>query len=337
MSKKIVTLGEIMLRLSPPNQQRFVQADSLDVYFGGSESNVAVSLSNFGLTSCFVSKVPEGQIGQAAINHLRRYGVDTQFVNRGGERLGIYYLENGASVRGAHVIYDRLGSSIASAKLDEFDFDKIFSGAHWFHISGITPALSEQSRILTEAALKFAKSKGITTSMDLNYRKKLWSRADAHRVLSDLCQHVDICIGADPLLGFNPKDKELINGELTLDGFSHMFQFYKKEFGFKYIASIVRKSINASENDLFALAYDGMEMHQTREYKLQVVDRVGGGDAFAGGFIYGLSTGMSVAKSCDFGMAANAIKHSIPGDINHATVEEVLELMDGSMGGKVKR
>ena len=173
--------------------------------------------------------------------------------------------------------------------------------------------------------------------MDLNYRKKLWSRADAHRVLSDLCQHVDICIGADPLLGFNPKDEELINGELTLDGFTHMFQFYKKEFGFKYIASIVRKSINASENDLFALAYDGMEMHQTREYKLQVVDRVGGGDAFAGGFIYGLSTGMSVAKSCDFGMAANAIKHSISGDINHATVEEVLELMDGSMGGKVKR
>lgn len=337
MSKKIITLGEIMMRLTPPNQQRFVQADSLNIHFGGSESNVAVSLSNFGLTSCFVSKVPEGQIGQAAVNHLRRYGVDTQFVNRGGERLGIYYLENGASARGAHVIYDRLGSSIATAQLAEFDFEEIFSGAEWFHISGITPALSERARILTEAALKFAQSKGITTSIDLNYRKKLWSKADAHRVLSDVCAHVDICMGADPLLGFNPREDEWINGELTLDGFAQMFQFYKKEFGFKYIASIVRKSINASENNLFALVYDGVEMHQTKEYKLQVVDRVGGGDAFAGGFIYGLSTGMSVAKSCDFGMAANAIKHSIPGDLNHATVEEVLDLMNGNTTGKVKR
>ena len=228
MAKKVVTLGEIMLRLSTPDFKRFVQADSFDVTYGGGEANVAAALCNYGLLGTFVSKVPDNAIGQAAINHLRRYGVDTQFVARGGKRLGIYFLETGASMRASQVIYDRADAAISQVDISEFDFDKILDGAEWFHTTGITPALSDKSAALTEAALKAAKAKGITTSIDLNYRKKLWSKEKAREVMTKLCQYVDVCIGneedADTTLGFKAANSDITKGELNLEGYKDVFQ-----------------------------------------------------------------------------------------------------------------
>jgi 2-dehydro-3-deoxygluconokinase len=341
MSKKVVTLGEIMLRLSTPGFERFVQADSFDVTYGGGEANVAVAVSNYGLNGVFVTKVPENAIGQAAINHIRRYGVDTQFIARGGKRLGIYFLETGASMRASQVIYDRAGASIADVDPSEFDWDKIFDGADWFHTTGITPALSDKAAALTEAALKAAKAKGVTTSIDLNYRKKLWSKEKAREVMTRLCQYVDVCIGneedADTTLGFKAKDTDVTKGELNLEGFKDVFKQMKDKFGFKYIASSLRESHSASDNGWSALVYDGNEFYHTRQYEVRIVDRVGSGDSFASGFIYGLVTGMSLRDSAEFGVAASALKHTIPGDLNHATLEEVKGLMKGDASGRVQR
>src|SRR5678809_1389955 len=225
MAKKVVTLGEVMLGLSTPDFKRFVQADTFDITYGGGEANVAAALCNYGLNGTFVTKVPNNAIGQAAINHIRRYGVDTQYIVRGGERLGIYFLETGASMRASQVIYDRARASIAHVNMEEFDWDKIFAGADWFHTTGITPALSDKAATLTEAALKAAKAKGITTSIDLNYRKKLWSKEKAREVMSRLCQYVDVCIGneedADTTLGFKAKDTDVTKGELNLEAVSY--------------------------------------------------------------------------------------------------------------------
>jgi 2-dehydro-3-deoxygluconokinase len=341
MSKKVVTLGEIMLRLSTPDFKRFVQADSFDVTYGGGEANVAAALCNYGLNGTFVTKVPNNAIGQSAINHLRRYGVDTQFIARGGDRLGIYFLETGASMRASQVIYDRAGASIADVSASEFDFDKIFDGAVWFHTTGITPALSDKAAALAEAALKAAKAKGLTTSIDLNYRKKLWTKEKAREVMTRLCQYVDVCIGneedADTTLGFKAKDTDVTKGELNLEGFKDVFRQMKEKFGFKYIASSLRESHSASDNGWSALVYDGNEFYHTRQYEVRIVDRVGSGDSFASGFIYGLVTDMSLKDAAEFGVAASALKHTIPGDMNHATLNEVKELMKGDASGRVQR
>jgi 2-dehydro-3-deoxygluconokinase len=341
MSKKVVTLGEIMLRLSTPDFKRFVQADSFDVTYGGGEANVAAALCNYGLKGTFVTKVPNNAIGQSAINHLRRYGVDTQFIARGGDRLGIYFLETGASMRASQVIYDRAGASIADVDASEFDFDKIFDGAEWFHTTGITPALSDKAAALTEAALKAAKAKGLTTSIDLNYRKKLWTKEKAREVMTKLCQYVDVCIGneedADTTLGFKAKDTDVTKGELNLEGFKDVFKQMKEKFGFKYIASSLRESHSASDNGWSALVYDGNEFYHTKQYEVRIVDRVGSGDSFASGFIFGLVSGMSLQDSAEFGVAASALKHTIPGDLNHATLNEVKELMKGDASGRVQR
>src|SRR6476469_72517 len=245
MSKKVVTLGEVMLRLSTPDHKRFVQSDSFDVTYGGGEANVAAALCNYGLKGTFVTKVPNNAIGQAAINHLRRYGVDTQYIVRGGDRLGIYFLETGASMRASQVVYDRAGASIAEVNESEFDWDKIFDGADWFHTTGITPALSDKAAALAEAALKAAKAKGITTSIDLNYRKKLWSKEKAREVMTRLCRHVDICIGneedAETALGFKPEGTDVTKGELNVEGYKTMFKQMAEKFGFKYVASTLRE------------------------------------------------------------------------------------------------
>ena len=236
MSKKVVTLGEIMLRLSTPDFKRFVQADSFDVTYGGGEANVSAALCNYGLNGVFITKVPNNAIGQSAINHLRRYGVDTQFIAKGGDRLGIYFLETGASMRASQVIYDRAGASIADASVNDFDFDKIFEGADWFHTTGITPALSDKCAALAEAALKAAKAKGITTSIDLNYRKKLWSKEKAREVMTRLCQYVDVCIGneedAETTLGFKAANTDVTKGELNIEGYKEVFRQMKDKFGF---------------------------------------------------------------------------------------------------------
>lgn len=341
MSKKVVTLGEIMLRLSTPGFERFVQSDSFDVTYGGGEANVAVAVTNYGLDGVFVSKVPDNAIGQAAINHLRRYGVDTQFVARGGKRLGIYFLETGASMRASQVIYDRAGASIADVDISEFDFDKIFEGASWFHTTGITPALSDKAAALTEAALKAAKAKGITTSIDLNYRKKLWSKEKAREVMTKLCQYVDVCIGneedAETTLGFKAENTDVTKGELNLDGYKSVFQQMKEKFGFKYIASTLRESHSASDNGWSALVYDGSEFYHTRQYEVRIVDRVGSGDSFASGFIYGLVAGKTMQEAAEFGVAASALKHTIPGDLNHSTLKEVEDLVKGDASGRVQR
>ena len=341
MSKKVVTLGEIMLRLSTPDYKRFVQADSFDVTYGGGEANVAAALCNYGLQGTFVTKVPDNPIGQAAINHLRRYGVNTEFIARGGERLGIYFLETGASMRASQVVYDRAHASISQVEIAEFDFDKILEGTSWFHTTGITPALSDKAAALTEAALKAARAKGITTSIDLNYRKKLWSKEKAREVMSRLCQYVDVCIGneedADTTLGFKAKDTDVTKGELNLEGYKDVFRQMKEKFGFKYIASSLRESHSASDNGWSALVYDGTEFYHTRKYEVRIIDRVGSGDSFASGFIYGLVTGQSLKDAAEFGVAASAIKHTIPGDLNHATLKEVQELMKGDGSGRVQR
>lgn len=341
MPKKVVTLGEIMLRLSTPGFQRFVQAESLDVTYGGGEANVAVALCNYGLNGVFVTKVPDNAFGQAAINHVRRFGVDTQFIARGGKRLGIYFLETGASMRASQVIYDRAGASVAEMEMSEFDWDKIFDGADWFHTTGITPALSDKAADLTLAALKAAKAKGITTSIDLNYRKKLWSKEKAREVMTKLCEYVDVCIGneedADTTLGFKAEGTDVTKGELNLDGYKSVFKQMKDKFGFKYIASTLRESHSASDNGWSALVYDGSEFYHTRQYEVRIVDRVGSGDSFASGFIYGLVTGMPMNEAAEFGVAASALKHTIPGDLNHATLSEVKELMKGDGSGRVQR
>ena len=341
MSKKVVTLGEIMMRLSTPDYKRFVQADTFDITYGGGEANVAAALCNYGLHGTFVSKVPDNPLGQAAINHLRRYGVDTQFIARGGDRLGIYFLETGASMRASQVVYDRAGASIAEVELTDFNFDQILEGADWFHTTGITPALSDKAALLTEAALKAAKAKGITTSIDLNYRKKLWSKEKAREIMSRLCQYVDVCIGneedAETTLGFKAAGTDVTKGELNLDGYKSVFQQMKEKFGFKYIASTLRESHSASDNGWSALVYDGSEFYHTKEYEVRIIDRVGSGDSFASGFIYGLVTGISFKEAGEFGVAASALKHTIPGDLNHVTVKEVNDLVKGDGSGRVQR
>lgn len=341
MSKKIVTLGEIMLRLSTPDFKRFVQADSFDVTYGGGEANVSAALCNYGLKGTFVTKVPNNAIGQSAINHLRRYGVDTQFIARGGDRLGIYFLETGAAMRASQVIYDRAGASMAEANISDFDFEEIFAGADWFHTTGITPALSDKCTALAESALKIARSKGITTSIDLNYRKKLWTREKAREVMTRLCQYVDVCIGneedAEATLGFRPEGTDVTKGELNIEGYKSVFMQMKEKFGFKYVASTLRESYSASDNGWSALVYNGKEFYHTCQYEVRIVDRVGSGDSFASGFIFGLVTGMTMTDAAEFGVAASALKHTIPGDLNHATLNEVKDLMKGDASGRVQR
>lgn len=341
MTKKVVTLGEIMLRLSTPDYKRFVQADTFDITYGGGEANVSAALCNYGLQGVFVSKVPENPIGQAAINHLRRYGVDTSFIARGGERLGIYFLETGASMRASQVVYDRAGASIADADVADFDFDRIFEGADWFHTTGITPALSEKAAALTEAALKVARAKGITTSIDLNYRKKLWSKEKAREVMTHLCQYVDVCIGneedAETTLGFKAQQTDVTKGELHLEGYKDVFRQMKEKFNFKYIASSLRESYSASDNGWSALLYNGRDFYHTKKYQVRIIDRVGSGDSFASGLIYGLVTGMPFEEAAEFGVAASALKHTIPGDLNHASLSEVKTLMKGDGSGRVQR
>jgi len=341
MPKKVVTLGEIMLRLSTPDYKRFVQADTFDVTYGGGEANVAAAICNYGENGTFVTKVPNNPIGQSAINHLRRYGVDTQYIARGGDRLGIYFLETGASMRASQVVYDRAGASIADVDISEFDFDKILEGADWFHTTGITPALSDKAAALTMAALKAAKAKGITTSIDLNYRKKLWSKEKAQKVMSELCQFVDVCIGneedAETCLGFKAAHSDITKGELNLDGYKDVFNQMQAKFNFKFIASSLRESYSASDNGWSALVYDGKAFHHTKKYNVRIIDRVGSGDSFASGLIYGLVTGMSTVDAAEFGVAASALKHTIPGDLNHATLSDVKELMKGDGSGRVQR
>ncbi|GAB6107261.1 PfkB family carbohydrate kinase [Fusibacter bizertensis] len=338
---RVVTMGEIMLRLSTPGFKRFSQADTFDVVYGGGEANVAVSLANFGLSAYFVSKLPTNPIGDAAINSLRKYGVNTSYVARGGKRVGIYYLETGASMRASTVVYDRAGSAIAEATEADFDFDEIFKDASWFHFSGITPAISAASANLTERALIAAKKHNVTVSVDLNYRKKLWTEAEAKETMSKLMPYVDVCIGneedAEKVLGFKPEHTDVTSGELEVESYKSIFKQMKEKYNFKYVVSTLRESYSASDNGWSALIYDGTSFYHSKKYDLRIVDRVGGGDSFAAGLIYGLITKDDFREALDFAVAASALKHTIPGDFNLVGINEVENLVNGDASGRVQR
>ena len=341
---KVVTMGEIMLRLSTPNNEKFLQADEFDVCYGGGEANVAVSLANYGHDAEFVTKVPDNPIGDSAVAALRKMNVGTKNIARGGERLGIYFLETGASMRASNVVYDRAHSSIAKATADDFDFDKIFEGADWFHFTGITPAVSDAAAELTELALKAAKKHGVKVSVDLNFRKKLWSSEKAQKIMTNLMQYVDVCIGneedAEKVLGFKPGNTDVTSGDLELAGYEDIFKQMVAKFNFEYVISSLRVSHSASDNGWSACIYsrDAKEFYHSKEYRIHpIVDRVGGGDSFAGGTICGFLVGKNFKDALEFGVAASALKHTIPGDFNMVSRKDVETLAGGDASGRVQR
>ena len=341
---KVVTMGEIMLRLSTPNNEKIIQADEFDINYGGGEANVAVSLANYGHNAEFVTKVPDNPIGTAAIAALRKYGVETKHIAKGGERLGIYFLETGSAMRASSVIYDRAHSAISEADISDFDFDEIFKDADWFHFTGITPAVSDKAAELTEAALKAAKKHGVKVSCDLNFRKKLWSSEKAQKVMTNLMQYVDVCIGneedAEKVLGFKPGNTDVTSGELELAGYKSIFEQMVAKFNFEYVISSLRVSHSASDNGWSACIYkrDTKEFYHSREYRITpIVDRVGGGDSFAGGVICGFVDGKDFKSALEYGVAASALKHTIPGDFNLVTRADVDALAGGDGSGRVQR
>lgn len=338
---KVVTFGEIMLRLAPNGYYRFFQQDQMQATFGGGEANVAVSLANFGEASVYVTKLPEHAIGQAAVNELRSFGVDTSRIVRGGNRIGIYYLEKGASQRGSVCIYDRAGSSIAEAEPGDFDWDAIFEGADWFHFTGITPALGGNLIEICKQACIAAKKKGIRISCDLNYRGKLWSREMAGTVMEDLCQYVDVCIAneedAKDVFGICAEGSDITRGRLNKEGYVSVAKQLKERFCFDKVAITLRTSLSASDNDWAAMLYDGTQAYFSKEYHLHIVDRVGGGDSFGAGLIYSLLNGKAMQDVIEFAVAASALKHSIEGDFNRVTVAEVEKLAGGDASGRVQR
>lgn len=330
-----------MLRLSTPGNLRFVQSESFDVVYGGGEANVAVSCANYGHEAYFVTKLPTHEIGQSAVNALRRFGVHTDYICRGGDRVGIYYLESGSAMRPSKVIYDRAHSSIAEAETSDFDFDSIMEGADWFHWSGITPAISDKAAELTRLACESAKRHGVTVSVDLNFRKKLWTSAKAQSIMRPLMQYVDVCIGneedAELCLGFKP-EANVEAGDTNAEGYKGIFEAMRKEFGFKYIISTLRESVSASHNGWKAMIYDGNEFYVSKHYDiLPIVDRVGGGDSFSGGIIHGLLTKQTQGEALEFAVAASALKHTIHGDFNMVSIDEVEALARGNANGRVQR
>ena len=341
MANKIITFGELMLRLAPEGYLRFVQSDKFEATFGGAEANVAVSLANYGEDVAFVTKLPAHEIGQMAVNSLRKFGVDTTKIVRGGNRVGIYYCEKGASQRPSKVIYDRAGSSIAEATSADFDWKSILEGAKWFHVTGITPALSESSAQITIEACKAAKELGITVSTDLNYRKKLWTKEAAKATMTEVCKYVDYCIAneedAKDVFGIEADNTDIESGKLNREGYISVAKQLTETFGFKGVAITLRESISANDNKWSAMLYTDGEAFFSRKYDMHIVDRVGGGDSFGAGLIYSIVNGFDNQKTIDFAVAASCLKHSIEGDYNMVSVAEVESLAKGSGSGRVQR
>ena len=341
MGNRVITFGELMLRLAPEGYYRFVQADKLGATFGGGEANVAVSLANFGFDAAFVSRLPAHEIGQAAVNSLRRYGVDTSLIARGGSRIGIYYLEKGASQRPSKVIYDRAGSSIAEAAMEDFDWKEVFDGAQWFHFTGITPTLNDNVAAICMEACKAAKAAGVTISCDLNYRNKLWSKEKAGKVMGELCRYVDVCIAneedAADVFGIHAADTDVTAGEVNREGYKDVARQLSDRFGFAKVAITLRESLSANDNNWSAMLYDGTDYYFSRQYKMHIVDRVGGGDSFGAGLIAASLSGYDAEKTIEFAVAASCLKHSIEGDYNMVSMEEVLKLAGGDASGRVQR
>ena len=340
---RAVTFGELMIRFQPYNYERFVQADRLEFSFGGGEANVAVSLANYGMDAAYVTKLPAHAIGQCAVNSLRRYGVDTSMIVRGGDRVGIYFNEKGASQRGSVCIYDRAHSAIQEAAAADFDWDATFEGAEWFHFTGITPALGPNVAEICREAYKAAKAKGVRISCDLNYRGKLWTREQAREAMTDLCQYVDVCISneedAKDVFGIEAEATGIYAGAINREGYKSVARQLAERFGFEKVAITLRESRSASDNGWSAMLYDAAtgEYCFSKKYELHIIDRVGGGDSFGGGLIYSLMNGKSAQEAVELAVAASALKHSIEGDYNMVTVSEVEKLAGGDGSGRIQR
>lgn len=341
---KTVTFGELMLRLSTPGFSRFVQAQSFDVTYGGGEANVAAALAQFGLQSYFISKLPAHEIGQAAVNHLRRFGVKDDFIVRAGDRVGIYFLETGASQRPSKVIYDRANSAVSEMKPEELDWDAVFVGADWFHWTGITPALGAEAQACLTAACEAARKAKVTISCDLNFRKKLWTEKQAQAVMQPLMEYVDVCISneedAEKSLGMKAGTTDVGKAHLDEEGYAALSEKLKKTYGFSTVAITLRESFSASRNGWSALLLDDRDCespYRSKRYDIQIVDRVGGGDSFASGLIYGLLKKAKTTEALEFAVAASCLKQTIPGDFNHVSANEVDKLAGGSGSGRVER
>lgn len=339
--KRIITFGEIMMRLNPVGYLRFVQAQSFEVSYAGGEANVAVSLANYGMDAAFVTKVPAHEIGQSAVNALRQFGVDTKYMLRGGERLGTYYVEKGASQRASKVIYDRANSAVALSKPEEYDWNTIFEGADWFHWTGITPALGGELPHICLEACKAAKRLGVKISCDLNYRKKLWTTQQANAVMSQLMEYVDLCIAneedAKDVFGIEAEGSDINAGKLDHQAYISVAKQLTERFGFKQVAITLRSSISANDNDWAAMLYTGGEAYFSPSYRVHIVDRVGGGDSFGGSLIYSILIGKSPQDAINFAVAASCLKHSIEHDFNLVSPAEVESLAKGNASGRVQR
>ncbi len=341
---KTVTLGEIMLRLSTPGFQRFVQAQTFDVTYGGGEANVAVALANYGMESYFVTKLPRHEIGQAAVNHLRRFGVSDRFIVRGGDRVGIYFLETGASQRASKVVYDRDAAAVTTLAPEELDLEAVFEGARWFHWTGITPALGETARRTLVEACKAAQAAGATVSCDLNYRAKLWTVEEAQATMRPLMEHVDVCIAneedAEKSLGMTAGETDVEGAELDEAGYFRLAERLKRAFDFDAVAITLRESFSASHNGWSAIFHDDHACHtpqRSTRYDIQIIDRVGGGDSFASGLIAGLLQKENSKDALEFAVAASCLKQTIPGDFNLVSRAEVEKLAAGGGSGRVER
>ena len=341
MKKRIVTFGEIMMRLNPSGYLRFLHAENFEASYAGGEANVAVSLANFGMNAAFVSKVPTHEIGQCAVNALRHYGVDTENMVRGGARLGLYFVEKGASQRASKVIYDRAGSAIACASREDFDWDAIFEGADWFHWTGITPALGGELPEICLEACKAAKAKGVKISCDLNFRKKLWTSQQANEVMSKLMPYVDVCIAneedAKDVFGIEAENTDINSGKIDHTGYISVAKQLQQRFGCEKVAITLRGSITASDNNWAAMLYDGQQAYFSPTYTVHIVDRVGGGDSFGAGLIYALLQGKAMQDAVNFAVAASCLKHTIEHDFNLVSVAEVEALAAGNASGRVQR
>lgn len=338
---KIVCFGELMLRLNPEGYLRFEQADKFMATFGGGEANVAVSLANFGMDASFCSKLPTHAIGNMAVRALRAEGVATADIVRGGERVGIYYIEKGASQRPSKVIYDRKYSAIGMASREDFDWDKILADTVWFHFTGITPALGDNVAEICLDAVKACREKGIKVSCDLNFRKNLWTSEKAGKVMGELMQYVNVCIAneedADKVFGIKPDHNDVDSGKLNREGYIDVAKKLSERFGCEKVAITLRESISANDNNWAAMLYDGEKAYFSKKYAVHIVDRVGGGDSFGAGLIYSLLSGYDMQDTIEFAVAASCLKHSIEYDFNRVSVDEVKALVKGGGSGRVQR
>jgi 2-dehydro-3-deoxygluconokinase len=343
MTPRVVTFGEIMLRLSPPGFERFLQSPFFSATFGGGEANVAISLAHFGLQSAFVTALPAHAIGDAAVRTLRAEGVDTSHVVRSGDRVGIYFAESGVSQRPSTVIYDRANSAISRMAADAIDWNAVLRDAAWFHVTGITPALGDRAAGATAAAIAAAKGAGARVSVDLNFRKKLWSESQAQKTMRPLMKNVDLVIANEEdlqaVLGIPVVGSDATAGTLDVSGYRDAAERVTRELGPTLVAVTLRESVSASDNGWSALLWDGPSgaLHRSQRYMVRLVDRIGGGDSFAAGLIYAIVTGRPLDASLQFAVAASALKQTIPGDFNRVSVAEVDALAGGDASGRVQR